>query len=794
MMALPLLVAAHLVAAVLAPPLVRRLPRGGPLILSLVPAAGAAWLAAQIPAVAAGATPSWSHAWVPALDLHLSLRLDPLGLAFALLVCGVGAAVVVFGGGYLRGKPIAGATLGGLLAFAAAMLGLVLADDLLWLFICWEATSLASYLLVGLEYDRPEARAAARRALLVTAGGGLALLGGLVALGLAAGTGRISALDPDALGLGPIAHAAVALAVLLGAATKSAQFPFHFWLPGAMTAPTPVSAFLHSATMVKAGVYLVLRLGPALDGSPVWQSGLLAFGGVTALVAGVLALTAVDLKRLLACTTIGALGTMMLLVGVGTPEARGAALGLVLAHGLYKGALFMVAGGIKKASGSLDLRDLGGLGRAQRPLAVAAALAALSMAGLPPLMGFAAKETALAAILAGGLGGLVAVAVLAAMVLAGGAFVYAALAIAREPFATRAMASRDGITHDTDGMDGTDTLSPQAAAPAMTRLLPWMVVAPPLTLALLGLAAGLLAAPLGRALLDPVGGAPTGLAAWHGFGLPLALSAASVAFGALLWTTRARLRRVAWIDRLADPTPHDRAWDALIINARHLTALIQPPALRAGLAAVVLSAAGLATIALARLAAGPLADGTLTLTAGPTPDAVDWLLAAFLLGGALGAALARHRLGAIAALGAVGIGAALFFLRHGAPDLAMTQLLVEALTVVLLVLALGRLPDLRPARRGAARVWSALVALSAGLVVGALAYVAGGVDLGPGVSGWFAEQSMPAGHGRNVVNVILVDFRALDTLGEIAVLGVAALGVGALLARRGADRQPEGES
>lgn len=761
-MMMVVLLAALFAAAVVTAPIVRRWPRGGPVALALVPAAGAGWLVWVAPQVVT-APIEWSRVWVPALDLAVALRLDALGLVFALLVCGVGAAVVVYAGGYLRGKPTAAPAVAGLLAFAGAMLGLVLADDLLWLFVCWEATSIASYLLVGLEHEKAEARAAARRALLVTAGGGLALLGGLLGLGLVADEWRISAIGSIA---GHPAYGFIAAGVLVGAATKSAQWPFQFWLPGAMAAPTPISAYLHSATMVKAGVFLVLRLGPALGGTAGWQWALMGMGAATAIAGGALALGSTDLKRLLAATTIGALGVMMLLVGVDTPLARGAAVAVVAAHGLYKGALFMVAGGLEKAGGSRDVRRLWGLGRRHRWLWVTAALAGLSMAGVVPLAGFVAKETAFVALLAGGAAWGAAV-----LAVAGAAFVFVALAVAWEPLAAR---RGDG----SDGSDGGDGIDGKAAAGAGKPLSP-LVVGPPLVLAVLGLVSGVLAGALGVAVVDPFAGVPVGLAVWHGFGVPLALSAASVVLGWLLWRARRWLRRrLTVVDRLADPAPHDQAWAAAVGAAKAVTAVAQPAALRASIAAVLLVAAGLGALALLRMTPTWPAWGAL-------PDPVDAVLVVFLLGGALGAARARRRLGAIAALGAVGFGVALFFLRHGAPDLAITQFLVEALTVVLLVLAFERLGDLRPARRGVDRTWAAVVAGAAGVVVALLVWRASAVELGPGVSDWFAAQSLPAGRGANVVNVILVDFRALDTLGEIAVLGVAALGVGVLLARRG---------
>ncbi|MCB9535374.1 MAG: hypothetical protein H6704_03850 [Myxococcales bacterium] len=377
-------------AALWAPAVVRRLPVAGAWLVAAAP--GAVFVGALLagPAVLAGQPLEWSMPWASSFSLEVALRLDPLAWCFTLVVVGVGALVVPYAGAYLAGRPDRGRVVGLMLGFEAAMLGLVLADDLIFLFVCWEATSVVSYLLIGLDHQREEARAGARRALLVTGAGGLALLGGLVLAGMAGGVWRPSALAGAGLQTTALYPAIVAL-VALGAATKSAQAPFHGWLPGAMVAPAPVSALLHAATMVKAGVYLLLRLAPGLGGTALWQGALLGLGGATVLVAAVLAVSQVDLKRLLAFTTVGALGCMVLLVGIDTPTATVAAVLLVWSHAAYKGALFMVAGGVEKLTGTRDVRALGGWGRALPHLAVAAVAAGASMAGLPATLGAVAK-------------------------------------------------------------------------------------------------------------------------------------------------------------------------------------------------------------------------------------------------------------------------------------------------------------------------------------------------------------------------------------------------------------------
>ncbi|MEE4382832.1 MAG: proton-conducting transporter membrane subunit, partial [Pseudomonadales bacterium] len=375
----------------LAPQLAPLLRARLPLLLAAIPAALAV-------AFAQAADGGWSIAWAPSLGVELHLRLDGLSRLFAVLICAIGALVLVYSGAYLRGHPRLGGFCTLLLAFLAAMLGLVLADDVVGLFVFWEATSLTSFLLVGFEHERRAARRGALQALVVTAGGGLALLAGLLlagqeVAGQEVGTWRLSELaSAGELLRGSPVYGGVLALVLAGAFTKSAQVPVHFWLPNAMAAPTPVSALLHSSTMVKAGVYLLARLHPGLGGTPAWTVTLTAFGAVTLVVGAALALRDRDSKGMLACTTVASLGLLVLLLGVGTATAVKAALLYLVAHAAFKGGLFLVAGGIDHCGGGRDVTRVAGLRRVAPGLALAGGLAALSMAGLPPATGFLAKE------------------------------------------------------------------------------------------------------------------------------------------------------------------------------------------------------------------------------------------------------------------------------------------------------------------------------------------------------------------------------------------------------------------
>lgn len=494
-------------------------------ILALLPLGLFIYLAGFIKTVAGGQVIVVSHAWAPSLGIDLSFYLDGLSLTFALLISGIGALVVIYAGGYMDGDERVGRLYLFLLMFMASMLGLALSGNLITLFIFWELTSVSSYLLIGFDHEREEARAAALQALLVTGLGGLALLAGLIMVGLAGGSFELDAL----LGRGDVIRShplylPMLLLVLLGAFTKSAQFPFHFWLPGAMEAPAPISAYLHSATMVKAGVYLLARLAPVLGGTDEWHHIVTITGAVTMLAGALLALGQTDLKRLLAWSTVSALGTLTLLIGLGTTPAIKAAMVFLLVHSLYKGALFLVTGALDHENGTRDVTRLGGLMRAMPVTASAAILAALSMAGLPPLFGFIGKELLYEAMLQAPNAAWV---VTGSGVLANVIMVALAAVIALRSF-----------------------LGNRIETPKEAHEAPPAMLLGPALLALLGLVIGLapdmLAAPLVAAAVSATRAEPTEirLALWHGVNPVLLLSLATVAGGAVLYLLRAKLYRL----------------------------------------------------------------------------------------------------------------------------------------------------------------------------------------------------------------------------------------------------------
>lgn len=717
---------------------------------------------AAYPAVAFVAVSSrWVSAheglsWAPALGVELAFAVDGLTRLFALLITGIGVLVVVYAGSYLQDHRHLGRFYAYLLGFMASMLGLVAADNVMALFIFWELTSVSSFLLIGFEQERPAARAAALQALYVTASGGLALLAGLLLLGYAGGSLALSSLA----GAGGAVKAhdfyvPALLLIVLGAATKSAQVPFHFWLPNAMEAPTPVSAYLHSSTMVKAGVYLLARLQPALGGTLWWTSVVGGLGAVTAVAGAWLAWRQTDLKRILACSTVSALGQMTLLIGLGTGPALHAVALLILVHALYKGALFLAAGTVAHEAGERDIRALRGLGRAMPATAAAAALGGLSMAGVPPFGGFLAKEAALDAAL-GSPGGWVP----AAAALAGGGVLVGAvgLLVGFRPFVGPA-------PNAADVREGSPALWAGAVLLAAAGL--WV-----------GLNPASFAAPLVDAAARAIGAppAPMAPAVWHGFS-PAFLLGMGVLGGAVLLSVRWRA------PVRGGQTAAERGYALTLLALLHVagwqTRVLQSGYLRRYLLVTTLAAGALGAATLAvfdfRLPA-PIVPVRLPVHEGA--------LLLMVVVSAVVAAWSGSRLAAVAALGIVGYGVALVFVTYGAPDLAMTQFVIETLTVILFLFAFRGLPSGTFAARRAWRRRDAVTAGAAGALMTVLVLATTAAVHEPSVSAYFLERSVPDAHGRNVVNVILVDFRALDTLGEISVLAVAGIGVYALLRLR----------
>ncbi len=744
-------------------------------LIALLPLGVIIYLLTLVERITAGEILTISYAWVPSFGINLSFYLDGLSLVFALLVSGIGALVLVYAGGYLAGHHQLGRFYIYLLLFMGSMLGLVLAGNLLTMFVFWEMTSLSSYLLIGFNHRQEKSRASALQALLVTGGGGLALLAGLILLSQVAGGLEFTAV----LSQGDVVRAdalytPLLILVLLGAFTKSAQFPFHIWLPNAMAAPTPVSAYLHSATMVKAGVYLLARLSPVLGGTALWLYSVTAFGTVTMLLGAYLAWQQTDLKRILAYSTVSALGTLMLLLGLGTSVAVKATILFLIVHSLYKGALFMAAGAIDHETGTRDITKLRGLRRAMPVTFVAVVLASLSMAGaLPLFIGYIGKKLIYDATLNAPAN--IAFILTGAALLANVLTVVVAGLVAYRPFF------------------GQPSETPKKAHEGPPSL--WLG---PIVLSILGLVLVVLIEVVPDSLFKPllVSSATAimteftsvKLAVWSGFNSIFWLSVATLVGGIAIYAGREPLKAlVSPLNGISAWGP-ERGFEGALDGMKRLAAW-QTRFLQNGYLRIYLLTILIFTIVLTGYTL--LTRGGLTVT--PTWTDLRFYEAAvslMIFGGIITAVLAKTRLVTIVSLGVVGYGIALIFVLFGAPDLAMTQLAIETLTVILLMLVLARLPKFSRLSNTATRLRDGVIALGVGGLVTTIILTVTSLPFQSTLTPFFAENSWLAAKGRNVVNVILVDFRALDTLGEIAVLAIAALGVYVLM-KNGLNRDKE---
>ncbi|MDC7789538.1 monovalent cation/H+ antiporter subunit A [Rhodoplanes sp. TEM] len=762
------------------PPLASRAGRDAvTAVAALVTLTALALLATSAPAVLRGEIVQDGTAWVPQLGLSFSFFLDGLGLFFAALILVIGLLVIVYARSYLgRDEPV-GRFFAYLLLFQGAMLGIVISDNVLLLVVFWELTSLSSFLLIGWWHQAPEGRQGARMALVVTGGGGLLLMAGMLLLGHAAGSYELSEilLRGDVVRASPL-YLPILLLVLGGAFTKSAQVPFHFWLPHAMAAPTPVSTYLHSATMVKAGVFLLARLWPVLAGTEAWFLIVTATGLVTMLVGAWIALFKTDLKAILAYSTVSHLGLMTMLLGFGTPIAAVACVFHVLNHATFKAALFMGAGIVDHETGTRDIRRLGGLAGLMPITATLTLIAAAAMAGVPLFNGFLSKEM---------------------MLEAAWHTRYADLAWPVPLLAT--LAALLSVAYSARYAIGVFLGRPRAALahhphdPPAGMWLPVAVLLVPVLL--IGVAPALFAGDVvalaGQATIGTAALPGYHLALWHGVTPALIMSVAAFAGAALLYAGLGPLTRLhARLDRPDAKAAFDAVVAAVVRACRTTTRRLHTESLPRYLAiitgvVVLVGAAGF-------FGGTHAAGGRATL-----PVSLPAVVAFVLLATTSLAVPAVHgmRLLTLVLVSVVGLVVSLAFLQFSAPDLALTQITVEVVATILLLLALNLLPKRTPSETGTARTAGAAptvrmlrdgaIAGAAGLGVAALAYAVMTRDFTP-ISDYHLAQSKPGGGGTNVVNVILVDFRGFDTFGEIIVLSIAALAIVALLdnALRGA--------
>ncbi|MDF9795833.1 multicomponent Na+:H+ antiporter subunit A [Catalinimonas alkaloidigena] len=704
----------------------------------------------------------FTYDWVPSLRVELSFYLDSLSLFFALLITIFGALILLYSTAYMEGDRQANRFFAYMLTFMASMLGLVLSGNLVQLYIFWELTSISSFLLIAYENEEAEARKSALQALVVTAGGGLALLAGLILIGMAAGSYELAEILKLGVQDSPYLTAILIL-VLLGSFTKSAQFPFHFWLPNAMAAPTPVSAFLHSATMVKAGIFLLLRFQPVLSGVEGWSVTLMIVGSITMVFAALMSFTQFDIKKILAYITVSALGLMVAAIGIGTELALKAAFLYLLVHAFYKGALFLVAGNLDHEAGSKDIRKLGKLASKMPWTATAAIMASLSMAGLPPALGFIAKEKLYEATLH---------APELAIFLTTAAFISSML------YVTIALIIAWGIFFSQKNEE----------APKSPHAAPWAMWLPPVLMAGAGLAFGFINSDLNKGLLSPAIGNIIGkkseisLSLWHGFTWVLGLSLITYLAGFVLYRFQNKANQaLSFLNREYRIAPENLYFSGLALLHR-LSVRVSHGLQNGYLRAYIFTIFSFLV----------LVSGSTYILQGLFPQEFhleipvmaerlyEFVPYVLILLGMYMIFKTRSRLSLLIATSMLGFGVASVFVFFSAPDVSMTQFLVETITLVFFMLILHRLPPKLISISGKKKYGQLALSLVFGLMMCLILLSIHEVPVASAMKEYYLSQSYPKAKGENVVNVILIDFRALDTMGEITVLAITAIGILAL--------------
>jgi multicomponent Na+:H+ antiporter subunit A len=721
--------------------------------------------ASMLPRTMAGGFYRFEFPWIPSLGVQMSFMLDGLSVLFAMIISGIGFFVTLYSADYFHGHHHTGRFFVFLHAFMLSMLGLVATDNTLALFVFWELTTIFSYLLIGFEHEKESSRSSARQALLVTGAGGLALLIGFLLLEIISGTYEISQMEAITLQLKshPL-YGIILITIFIGAFTKSAQFPFHFWLPNAMAAPTPISAFLHSATMVKGGIYLLARFHPILGGTDAWTMTLVIIGAITAVTGAFMSLGQSDLKKILAYTTVTALGIMTLFLGGKTTYSLTAAITFLLVHSLYKSALFLIAGIIDHQTGTRRIDQLGGLWDSMPFTAFAAVTACFSMAGFPLFFGFIGKEIMYKGALAESMFPFLAT---TTVVLSNALMVAVAGILVIRPFL---------------GQPGDYYATVREASPYM-----WCG---PVILGGLDILFGIMPDWVGRWLVEPAVRAihytakDIELSFFHGINEPLLLSIITLVLGIRFYLKQQFLYK--WVNITFDkfPLTASQAYDWIIESIAGLgkfqTRLIQNGSLHRYffvVASFFVISAGYGYISRAE---------SFPSMVFPLLSWREFFLTTVISAAVVTVVITRLRLLAVCGLGVIGAGIAMIFLSFGAPDVALTQLLVETLTVIIVSIILLRLPrlSLKPIKHRPQRIFDAILSLGAGILVTTLLLAVLSNDLDRSITTFFEQNSYLAAHGRNIVNVILVDFRSMDTFGEIIVVATAGLAGYALILKR----------
>ncbi len=716
-----------------------------------------------VPAVAKGNPVYLEYPWIPSIGINFDFYLDGLSMLFCLLITGIGTLVFIYASSYLKNHHYLDRFFGFLCMFMGSMLGLVLSDNLFTLFVFWELTSISSFFLIGFNNEEASSRKSSLLALAVTGGGGFLLLAGFVILGSAGGNFSIQELIGAS---GEIkSHALYGLILLLvfaGAFTKSAQFPFHFWLPGAMKAPTPVSAYLHSATMVKAGIYLLARLTPVLGNHEYWNMPLIIAGGITMVYTAFHSLFRTDLKAILAYSTIAALGILVFLIGIGTQQSLIAAAVFIMVHALYKASLFLTTGVIDHETGTRDVTKLGGLRSVLLPLAIAGMFAALSNAGIPLTFGFLGKDLIYEATLHTNYSWVLTVAAIITNIL----LLYAGFVAGIKPFAGQS--------------------KKEFASVHLPSVLMW---GPPLLLGIGGILLGILPGLIDQPIIQPavlaMNGGPVdiSLKIWHGFNLVLLLSSITLAAGFILYfLAKPSYKKTRFIERFNFFSPHTiilRMSDAVKKFAHWYTAVMQNGRLRIYLLTIIIFLTG--------LLAYKLFTGVNIYFSSSTFQNItlyEVVVVAITLVAVGITVTAESRLTAVAAMGVVGYCICLLFVFYSAPDLAMTQFTIDTLTVVLFVLVLFKLPPFLNFTNKKAKFRDSVVSIFFGGLIALIALEVLNEPVQKDISSFYGANAYLLAKGKNIVNVIIVDFRAIDTMVEITVLTIAAIGVYSLLKLR----------
>jgi len=711
-----------------------------------------------------GETLIQSWPWIDSIGLHFAFRLDGLSLLFALLILVIGLLVIIYARYYLAKKDSMGRFYAYLMMFMGSMLGIVLSENVLQLVIFWELTSITSFLLISYWQHRKDAREGARMALAITGAGGLALLGGVLLLGDIVGSYQLTdILQQGDLIRGHELYEVTLVLILLGVFTKSAQFPFHFWLPHAMAAPTPVSAYLHSATMVKAGIFLLARFFPVLSGTDIWTWLVGGAGMATLLIGAYTALFKHDLKGLLAYSTISHLGLITLLFGFGTQMAATAAIFHIINHATFKASLFMVAGIIDHETGTRDMRKINGLIKYMPHTAALAIIASLAMAGVPLMNGFLSKEMFFAEAVEASYSSILAWSIPVLVTIAGIFSVAYSLRFIHDVF----------FNGEPVGLTKTPHEPPQfmkipvdllVIACLAVGMLPMYTVGPILDVAVAG-----------TLQTTPP---EYSLAIWHGFNLPLFMSIIALTIGALIYFNRKGLiRNYERHEHINAKTYFLEFIEnlyafSIAVTRRFDKGSFQNAASWIIFASIIITAAGFLSFN------SPLLGERRMMDLDPVSLMVGVIL---IIASILTAVWHRQRIVSLVVIGVVGLVVAVSFIKFSAPDLALTQISVEVVTIILLLLALYFLPQKTPKETSKSRIYRDIaLAVVSGVGVTLFTMMVLSRDFDP-ISHYFLENSVPGGGGTNVVNVILVDFRGFDTLGEIVVLALAGLGIYAML-------------